>query len=104
MEVNVNDNCDKEEIINSINEVNEMFPVHIYKKNNETTKQFEFRKKIYDKIFNDIKNEEKALIYSNMWVNMLSLGCTYPKDILKTIEKYRPSDEDNIYLQINKIK
>jgi hypothetical protein len=78
-------------------EIKEMFPVHIQKRNNETSKQFEFRKRIYDKIFNDIKDEEKALIYSNIWINILSLGCTYPKEVLRIIEKYRPSEEDNIY-------
>jgi hypothetical protein len=79
------------------NEIKEMFPVHIQKRNNETTKQFEFRKRLYDKIFNDIKDEEKALIYSNIWINILSLGCSYPSEVIGLIEKYRPSEEDNIY-------
>lgn len=86
--------------VNDVNEsdiIKEMFHVHIQKKNYETTKQFEFRKGLYDKIFNDIKDEEKALIYSNIWINILSLGCSYPKDVMKLIEIYRPSDEDNIY-------
>ena len=75
------------------------YPYHIHfgKKNNETEKQFQFRKNLYDKIFNDTKDEEKALIYSNIWINILSLGCSYPKEVLQNIEKYRPADEDNIF-------
>jgi hypothetical protein len=70
---------------------------HIGKRNNETEKQFTFRKNLFDKIYNDIKDEEKALIYSNIWVNIISLGCSYPKDVMDLIGKYRPADEDNIF-------
>jgi hypothetical protein len=75
----------------------EEYRVHIQKRNNETNTQFEFRRRLYDKIFNDIKNEEKAVIYSNIWINILSMDCTYPKDVMEMIEKYRPSDEDNVF-------
>ena len=80
-----------------LNDLKNMFPVHIQKRNNETPKQFDFRKRLYDKIYNDIKDEEKALIYSNIWINVLQLGCKYPKSVMNLVEKYKPSEEDNIY-------
>ena len=67
----------------------------IVQKEYETTAQFLFRKDIYDTIFKDTKDKKKALIYSNIWINILSLNCDYPKNILDAIEKYRP--KNNIY-------
>lgn len=72
--------------------------VNLNKRKNETQEQFEFRKSIYLNVFNDIKDHDKALIYSNMWVNILSLECSYPKEIMDEIEKYKPSENQNIYL------
>lgn len=77
--------------------LNQMFPIHIRKRENETSRQFDLRKKIYDKVFNDLKDEEKALIYSNIWINIFSLGCNYPPEVLDLIEKYRPDDSENVY-------
>ena len=67
----------------------------IVQKEYETTAQFLFRKDIYDTIFKDTKDKKKALIYSNIWINILSMNCDYPKSILDAIEKYRP--KNNIY-------
>ena len=67
----------------------------IVQKEYETTAQFLFRKDIYDTIFKDTKDKKKALIYSNIWINILSMNCDYPKNILDAIEKYRP--KNNIY-------
>jgi len=79
------------------NNEDNIYHIHIYKRNYETSKQFDFRKKLYDKIVNDIKDNEKALIYSNIWINILSMGCSYPDEVMKKIEKYRPIDELNPY-------
>lgn len=86
-----------ETIASKAEEKENSYRVHIYKRSNETTRQFEFRKHLYDKIFNDIKDEEKALIYSNIWVNILSLGCAYPDEVMEKVKKYKPADEVNIY-------
>ena len=69
------------------------------KRRNETTRQFLFRKKIYDDIYNDTKSKEKALIYSNIWYNILSLNCTYPEEVMKNILKYKPDPRDNVFIQ-----
>jgi hypothetical protein len=78
----------------------------VKKRNNETEKQFKFRKNLYNEIYDDlnsnkdIKEDEvskKALIYSNMWINILSLNCSYPDEVMELIHKYKPSDKDNIY-------
>jgi hypothetical protein len=68
----------------------------ISRKQNETKKQFEFRKKIYDEVYDDTKDAETALIYSNIWVNVLSLGCAYPKEVMMRVEKYKP--KENIFI------
>lgn len=64
-------------------------------KNFETDEEYKFRKEIYDKVFQDTQNKKNALIYSNMWVNILSMQCEYPKEIMENIEKYKPIN--NIY-------
>lgn len=71
---------------------------NLVRRSNETNKQFEFRKKIYMDVLNDSHDEEKALRYSNIWVNILSMNCSYPEEVMKLVEKYKPSDKDNIYL------
>jgi hypothetical protein len=63
----------------------------------ETTDQYNFRKKIYKAVYDDTGDVEKATIYSNIWVNILSLGCEYPTELMKKVEKYRPDDSDNPY-------
>ncbi len=70
--------------------------MEIKRKNNETTEQYNFRKNIWMKVYEETHNEESATIYSNIWVNILSLGCEYPSEIMKKIEKYKP--ENNIYI------
>ena len=72
---------------------------NIEKRRNETTRQFLFRKKIYDDVLNDTKSKEKALIYSNIWYNILSLNCTYPDEVMKNISKYKPDPSDNVFIQ-----
>ena len=72
------------------------------KKSNETTKQFLFRGKIFMKVFEDTNNDIIALKYSNIWINILSLECSYQGDVMEEVEKYKPDDEDNIYKNIEK--
>jgi len=67
------------------------------KKNNETLEHFLFRGKIFLNVYTELKDESKALKYSNIWINILSLGCSYQKDVMELVEKYRPSEEENIY-------
>ena len=61
----------------------------------ETDNEFNFRKEIYNKVFNDLKSKQKATLYSNLWVNILSMECKYPEELMEKIEKYKP--ETNIY-------
>lgn len=68
------------------------------KKAYETEDQFEFRKEIYDEVYNETHDFKKALIYSNIWVNILSLDSEYPKEIMDQIQKYKP--RKNIYALI----
>ena len=65
----------------------------IQQKEYETDTQFEFRKQIYDEVFNDTKSKQKANLYSNYWVNILSMKCQYPEEIMKQIEKYKPTND-----------
>jgi hypothetical protein len=67
------------------------------KKNNETSEQFLSKGKIFLDVYEDTKDELTALKFSNIWVNILSLNCTYQKDVMELVEKYRPLDEENIY-------
>ena len=61
----------------------------------ETDNEFNFRKEIYDKVYNDLKSKQKATLYSNVWVNILSMECKYPEELMEQIEKYKP--QTNIY-------
>ena len=65
----------------------------IQQKKYETDTQFEFRKQIYNEVFNDTKSKQKATLYSNYWVNILSMKCQYPDEIMKQIEKYKPTND-----------
>ena len=42
---------------------------------------------------NDTKSKQKATLYSNYWVNILSMKCQYPEEIMKQIEKYKPTND-----------
>lgn len=66
---------------------------NLQKKEYETDTQFEFRKQIYNNVYNDTHNKEKATLYSNFWVNILSMNCQYPEEIMKQIEKYKPVND-----------
>ena len=66
---------------------------NLVKKDYETDTQYNFRKEIYDNVYNDTKDKQKASLYSNFWVNILSMNCQYPDEIMKQIEKYKP-DKD----------
>ena len=68
---------------------------NLKKKEYETENEFNFRKEIYDKVFNDLKSKQKATLYSNLWVNILSMECKYPEELMEQIEKYKP--QTNIY-------
>ena len=61
----------------------------------ETDNEFNFRKEIYDKVYDDLKSKQKATLYSNAWVNILSMECQYPEELMEQIEKYKPTT--NIY-------
>ena len=68
---------------------------NLKKKEYETENEFNFRKEIYDKVYNDLKSKQKATLYSNVWVNILSMECKYPEELMEQIEKYKP--QTNIY-------
>lgn len=68
---------------------------NLKKKEYETDTEFNFRKRIYDNVFNDTNSKQKATLYSNIWVNMLSMECKYPDELMNQVEKYKP--ETNIY-------
>lgn len=65
------------------------------KKEYETDTEFNFRKQIYDNVYNDTKSKQKATLYSNIWVNILSMECKYPDELMEQVEKYKP--QTNIY-------
>ena len=66
---------------------------NLKQKEYETDNEFNFRKGIYDEVYNDIKSKQKATLYSNYWVNILSMNCQYPDEIMKQIEKYKPAND-----------
>ena len=66
---------------------------NITKKEYETDTQFEFRKQIYNNVYNDTYSKQKATLYSNYWVNILSMHCQYSSDIMEKIEKYKPLND-----------
>ena len=68
---------------------------NLKKKEYETENEFNFRKEIYDKVYNDLKSKQKATLYSNVWINILSMECKYPEELMEQIEKYKPTT--NIY-------
>ena len=68
---------------------------NIKQKEYETENEYNFRKGIYDAVNNDIKSKQKATLYSNIWVNILSMECKYPEELLEQIKKYKP--KSNIY-------
>ena len=72
---------------------------NLEKKDFETDEQFDFRKEIYENVLSDTNSKQKAHIYSNIWVNILSFNCKYSKTIMNKIEKYKPIN--NIYYESN---
>ena len=66
---------------------------NLKQKEYETDNQFEFRKQIYDNVYNDTNSKQKATLYSNYWVNILSMNCQYSNDIMEKIQKYKPSND-----------
>ena len=66
---------------------------NLQRKEYETDTQFDFRKQIYTNVYNDTKSKQKATLYSNFWVNILSMNCQYPDEIMKQIEKYKPAND-----------
>ena len=66
---------------------------NLNKKEYETDTQFEFRKQIYNNVYNDTHSKQKATLYSNYWVNILSMNCQYSNDIMEKIEKYKPLND-----------
>ena len=66
---------------------------NIKQKEFETDYQFKFRKNIYDNVYNDTHNKQKATLFSNIWVNILSMECQYPNEIMAQIEKYKPKND-----------
>ena len=68
---------------------------NLKKKDYETDNEFNFRKEIYDNVYNDTKSKQKATLYSSIWVNILSMECKYPNELMEKIEKYKP--KRNIY-------
>ena len=79
--------------MNEIDENNDIWDLK--QKEFEADPQFNFRKEIYDNVFNDKNSKKKATLYSNIWVNVLSMECKYSAEIMKQIEKYKPNH--NIY-------
>jgi hypothetical protein len=71
--------------------------MEVKRMDNETTEQYNFRKKIYKAVYDDTRDSDKSIIYSNIWVNILSLGCEYPAELMTRVEKYRPDENDNPY-------
>jgi hypothetical protein len=69
----------------------------LIQRKNETKEQFEFRMNIFNNIYNDLKDSNKALVYSNIWINILSLGCSYPESIMEKVKKYEPDACSNVY-------
>ena len=61
----------------------------------ETDTQFDYRSKIYNKVLEDTKSKKKAQIITNIWINILSLHCSYSDEVMKQIVKYKP--EYNLY-------
>ena len=68
---------------------------NIKQKKYETENEYNFRKGIYEAVYNDIKSKQKATLYSNIWVNILSMECKYPEELMEHIKKYKP--KTNIY-------
>jgi hypothetical protein len=74
------------------------------KRNNETSEQFLFRVKIFLRVYDDGNDENTALKYSNIWINMLALDCSYKRDVMDLVEKYRPSEDENVYKNLKQDK
>ena len=68
---------------------------NLKKKEYETDNEYNFRKGIYDNVYNDTKSKQKATLFSNTWVNILSMECKYPEELMEKIQKYKPTT--NIY-------
>lgn len=75
-------------------------PFILKRKRGETEKQFKFREDLYNQILKDTSKCDKAIIYSNTIVNILSLGCKYPEELMNQVSKYMPTDDKNIYLNL----
>ena len=66
---------------------------NLSRKEYETDSQYNFRKDIYNNVYNDTHSKQKATLYSNFWVNILSMECQYSDEIMKQIEKYKPAKD-----------
>ena len=58
---------------------------NLKQKEYETDNEFNFRQQIYEKVYKDLKSKQKATLYSNIWVNILSMECKYPNELMEKI-------------------
>ena len=57
--------------------IEEAIPGKIFIKSNELTTHFDYRKKVFDKVYEDLKDHDKSVCYSNIWYNITYLGNKY---------------------------
>lgn len=59
-------------------------------RNYEVASHYMNRKTVYENVFNDLKDHNKAICYSNIWYNNAYLGTKYPKNVEDAVMKYAP--------------
>ena len=66
--------------------INPQLPIRNY----EVGSQYMYRKEVYENVFSQLKDHNKAICYSNIWYNIAYLGNKYSKNVEDAVMKYAP--------------
>lgn len=75
------------------NQFNQHFNSELQPRNNEVASQYRLRKAVYQNVMEDLKDHEKAICFSNIWSNKITMAVKYPKKVEELIAKYAPKIE-----------
>ncbi|KRX01706.1 hypothetical protein PPERSA_01576 [Pseudocohnilembus persalinus] len=61
---------------------------HLPQKKYEVTSKYNKRKQIYELVYKDLQDLDKAICYSNIYANIVFLGNTYSQELTEKVMAY----------------
>lgn len=57
-----------------------------------TSFQYRYKNMVYKQVLKEVQSQDRALTLANVWFNVYFLGCKYPEQIMKEVEKFTPAE------------